>query len=372
MPKQKASSGAFLVNEAIQNLHDMCIKNEDWIKKLKEQHDELLVNITKKQDELETRIGNMETQISDIYMKRTPSFDENQQNLNEIKRQSSEIIKTLFCLSEQSELNNITHTEKMTNNPTTSTVSVSNMGSDSDYSITTTPSRLKNNIQKLRPHSTMVPSRSAMPVFCGKYSENPKQFIIRVEEYAATVYGWDQAVLLRGMSQFLEGTALDWYCQLKAFHRCPQRWEEFVNIFLSQFNSPIRIARNKQKWYECKQLENETLNNFLVRLRAIWSEQRPKETESDLVKHFLSRMRSDLCMVLKISPGATLDEIMLEAQKVEEIMHFCKKQYEADYFKHTSSIGKDTSDRHENGDEDDDDNDNNSYCKSTQSSSIEK
>ncbi|CAF3725396.1 unnamed protein product, partial [Rotaria sp. Silwood1] len=65
-------------------------------------------------------------------------------------------------------------------------------------------------------------------------------------------------------------------------HRRPQTWTEFTDVFLAQFNSPVRRAKQEQEWHECKQKEDETINEFLVRLRALWKEQKPKETEADL------------------------------------------------------------------------------------------
>lgn len=277
MPKEKVPFETLSVKKAIQCINDMCIQNTDRIKKLQQQHDELLINITQKHEELETRIINIQSQISDICMKTTSNLAENQQNFNEIKQRCNEIVKTLFSFSEHSEPKNINHDEKMANTPTTSIVPVLNMVVDPDDSSKTAPSLSKNAIQVSKPHSIMVLSPRTIPIFSGKHSENPKQFLIRVEEYAETVYGWDQVTLLRGISQFLKGAALDWYCQLKAFCRHPQRWVEFVTTFLSQFNSPMRIIRNEHKWYECKQLENETLNEFLIRLRALWSEHRKKK-----------------------------------------------------------------------------------------------
>ena len=147
-----------------------------------------------------------------------------------------------------------------------------------------------------------------------------------MQEYVETVHGWNQTTLLRGISQFLRDTALEWYCQLRIYHRQPETWAEFIDLFLSQFNSPIRNARQEQEWHECKQRENETINEFLVRLRAIWTEQKPTETEVDLVRHLLCKMRSDLLNMIGISRGASLDEIVMEAQKAEEILYHRNKQ----------------------------------------------
>lgn len=181
-------------------------------------------------------------------------------------------------------------------------------------------------ITPLSSHSIIIPPSSSIPTFSGKHSERPKQFIIRIQEYAETVLGWDRVTLLTGISQFLRDTALDWHCQLKISGRQPQTWTEFIELFLSQFNSPIRSARQEQEWYECKQKEDETINEFIIRLRALWTEQKPKETEVDLVRHLFCKMRNDLLSMIGVPRGATLDEIILEAQKVEEVLYRRKKE----------------------------------------------
>jgi hypothetical protein len=170
-------------------------------------------------------------------------------------------------------------------------------------------------------HTVVVPPTSAIPIFYGKISENPRQFLIRIKEYTKTVNQWDDTVVLNGISQFLRDTALDWYCQLCMNHRRPQLWTEFVDLFLIQFNSPIRRARQEQEWRECKQNENETINQFVVRLRTLWCEQKPKETETDLIRHLLCKMRQDLLSMIGVSKCESIDEIVIEAQKIEEILY---------------------------------------------------
>jgi hypothetical protein len=170
-------------------------------------------------------------------------------------------------------------------------------------------------------HSIIVPPSSAAPAFHGKYSESPTQFLIRVQEYAESVHAWDRPTLLNGISQFLRDSALEWYCQLRMSHRRPQTWSEFTDLFLAQFNSPVRKARQEQEWHECKQKENETINEFLVRLRALWKEQKPMETERDLVKHLFCRMRNDLLNMIGISRNASLDEVITEVQQIEDILY---------------------------------------------------
>ncbi len=75
-------------------------------------------------------------------------------------------------------------------------------------------------------------------------------------------------------------------------HRRPQTWTEFVAVFLNQFNSPIRRARQEQLWKNCKQEENKTINEFVVRLRALWRERKLDETEDDLIRHLMCKMNS--------------------------------------------------------------------------------
>jgi len=183
---------------------------------------------------------------------------------------------------------------------------------------TTTPSAFPLNGVK---NSIIVPPSSTAPAFHGKYSESPTQFLIRVQEYAESVHAWDHPTLLNSISQFLRDSALEWYCQLRMSHRRLQTWAEFTDLFLAQFNSPLRKARHEQEWHECKQKENESINEFLVRLRTLWREQKPKETEADLVKHLFCRMRNDLLNMIGISRNASLDEVMIEVQQIEEILY---------------------------------------------------
>ena len=175
-------------------------------------------------------------------------------------------------------------------------------------------------VSPMRP-SIIVPPSSAAPAFHGKSSESPTQFLIRVQEYAESVHAWDRLTLVNGISQFLRDSALEWYCQLRLSHRRPQTWTEFEDLFLAQFNSPIRKARQEQEWHECKQRENETINEFLVRLRALWREQKPRETEADLVKHLFRRMRNDILTMIGVSRNASLDEVMVESQQIEDVLY---------------------------------------------------
>lgn len=178
-------------------------------------------------------------------------------------------------------------------------------------------------------HTVVIPPSAAIPVFHGRISENPRQFLIRVKEYTQTVNNWNDTNLLHGISQFLRDSALEWYCQLRVTQRQPQSWTEFSVQFLTQFNSPLRRAKKEQEWRECHQRPNETINEFVVRLRTLWSEQKPHETEMDLIRHLRCKMRNDLLTMIGVSKGESLDEIITEAQKVEEILYQRSKYSQA-------------------------------------------
>jgi hypothetical protein len=175
-------------------------------------------------------------------------------------------------------------------------------------------------------HTIVIPPTSCIPTFQGIISENPRQFLIRMKEYAETINHWNEQSLLNGLSQFLRGTALEWYCQLRTSHRHPQTWTEFVTVFLNQFNSPMRRARHEQLWKNCKQEENETINEFIVRLRTLWREQKPNETEEDLIRHLMRKMKNSLWTMIGTCRYETLDDIIFEAQKVEEALYQRAKQ----------------------------------------------
>ncbi len=68
------------------------------------------------------------------------------------------------------------------------------------------------------------------------------------------------------------------------------------------------------------------MNEFVIRLQALWVEQKPKESEVDLVRHLFCKMWNDLLSMIGVSRGATLDEIILEAQKVDEVLYRRKKE----------------------------------------------
>ncbi|CAF1425813.1 unnamed protein product [Adineta ricciae] len=217
-------------------------------------------------------------------------------------------------------------------------------------SIHSNSSILNNN----RPQTVFLPTSTNAPVFHGKPTDRPWQFLIRIEEYTETVHMWGEDLLLRGISQFLKDTALDWYCQLRSCNCLPRTWAEFKQAFVKQFNSPIRIAQKIQEWKECKQNQDETMNEFIIRLRALWIEQFPLETETDLIKHLFCKMRPDILNIMGCPKINSLQEILTEAQRVEEIIYHRQKQYNTgkrtfsnsnynnnnNYYKNNNSIPK--------------------------------
>lgn len=175
--------------------------------------------------------------------------------------------------------------------------------------------------------STIVlPPTSALPTFSGKPSDRPRQFLLRLVEYTRTVNKWSTTTLLHGMSQFLKDSALEWYCQLSATHTLPSTWAQFEQRFLAQFHSPIRIAQQEHEWNECKQLDNETINEFIVRLRSLWLEQKPDEIETDFIRHLFCKMRPDMLTMMNATRSVSLDDLIIEAQHVEEILYLRNKE----------------------------------------------
>ncbi|CAF4904068.1 unnamed protein product, partial [Rotaria magnacalcarata] len=45
-------------------------------------------------------------------------------------------------------------------------------------------------------HTIVIPPSAAIPTFNGNISENPRQFLIRVKEYAETINHWNDQALL--------------------------------------------------------------------------------------------------------------------------------------------------------------------------------
>jgi Retrotransposon gag protein len=191
-----------------------------------------------------------------------------------------------------------------------------------------------------RPNSTQNPlapptntivlqSNAPPPTFSGKSAEHPRQFLLLLEQHAKTVNHWSRSTLLQGISQFLTKEALEWYCQLRHSPEMPQDWDDFSELFLNQFHSPLRAAQQKEEWVACKQEEDETINHFSVRLRSIFDEQNPTGTHEQFKQHLFIKMRPDMLALLSYTRSSTLRNVMLEAQKLEQLLYGRnKEQYE--------------------------------------------
>ena len=171
-----------------------------------------------------------------------------------------------------------------------------------------------------------MPPATSIPTFSGKSIENPRQFLLRIEQYTCTVNNWFRNTLLRGIFQLLKDDALEWYGQLYHTNTLPNNWSDFSTRFLTQFYSPIRIAQQEQVWIECKQYDDETINQFVVRLRSLWLEQKSDEHESDFIKHLFCKMRPDILNLMNLPRSSSLDTIIREAQNVEEILFLRHKE----------------------------------------------
>ncbi|CAF1048214.1 unnamed protein product [Didymodactylos carnosus] len=337
------------IEEAVKRLVEVETTNRNRISKLEGQIDEMLKsftdyreqNINSTRNELQTmsetmseRIGSIQLMTVSFYAEAKSNYDENKQQLKQVyddlKTNMSRIVSTLNQMADSRPIasnmiydkeakveehaieqnrkerlsRTITHTTThVLGHP--SQMSTYNLGHPSQTSLNMLESDIKYipTVPQVLPlngvkHSIIVPPSSAAPAFYGKHTE------------------------INGISQFLRDSALEWYCQLRLSHRRPQTWKEFTELFLAQFNSPIRKARQEQEWDECKQKENETINEFLVRLRALWREQKPKETGRDLVKHLFCRMRNDLLNLIGIMHrNASLDEVITEVQQIEDILY---------------------------------------------------
>ena len=302
------------------------------------------------------RMGNMQVQTQEWQTNTIVKLNEGQQQWNsltdEVRDMKTEIQKITATIIANLSSNNIHQTnEDSTSAPYTyQTTSTPNRITVQSASITSKATAEQHHNQHTSEHQTtmppnapivhtvVVPPTSAIPIFHGKPSESPRQFLIRIKQYTQTVHQWNESSLLNGIGQFLRDTALEWYCQSHLTHSQPQTWAEFVVLFLAQFNSPIRRARQEQEWRECRQRENETINEFLVRLRTLWTEQKPNETEADLIKHLMCKMRNDLLTMIGVSKWESLDEMILEAQRIEEILYRRLK-----YHRQSNSIQQTTS-----------------------------
>ena len=319
MTTEKTTAEKVSVEKAINHVLETCSRITDRVTQLETQvkeihkisnhrYEEISIALPKLRDDLSSQVEQIQAQTKEWHVETASKLEEYQRLLKVILHQleilNKEELPTQLNLQRPYTIQTNDSILMQPNlNTTQQPTYVENHETQIPRNVTAAPVS----------HTVVIPPSSAIPVFSGKLSERPNQFLIRVQEYAETVHGWDHLTLLNDISQFLRDTALEWYCQLRISYRRPQTWSEFVNLFPSQFDSPIRSARQEQEWYECKQRENETINAFVVRLRALWVEQKPKETEVDLIRHLFCKMRNDLLGMIGVPRGASLDEIIYEA-----------------------------------------------------------
>ncbi|CAF1523513.1 unnamed protein product [Didymodactylos carnosus] len=176
------------------------------------------------------------------------------------------------------------------------------------------------------PQTVIIPAPTTIPQYSGTPSEKPLQFLLRLQHFASSMYGWTDTVLLQGISTFLQDTALDWYTQLSLTHALPTTWSEFQHLFIEQFTSPLRLAQTEEQWNHCVQRSDEPISQFLVRLRGIWYEAKPTETEHDLIQHLYAKMRPDLATFMGVLEHPTLNQFMDKARSAEKIIFSMQQQ----------------------------------------------
>ena len=190
---------------------------------------------------------------------------------------------------------------------------------------------VQNNLMGTNYHRTptmYMPPESTAPIFHGYLSEQPAKFLYSIKDYFDATYMWGEDALLQRISIYLKGDAQEWITYLRKNNKFPKSWAEFTQQFMTHFNSPMRRTQQKQKWKECRQKENETIMQFSLRVRALWEEVYPKETEEDLVEHLLSKMHVKVMNAI-VGHGryTTVEQIISHAQIVEEA-HYRREQNE--------------------------------------------
>lgn len=193
-----------------------------------------------------------------------------------------------------------------------------NQTSTSHPSLTPSSPQDPNHILAPRPTIIIQPPTNA-PSFSGKSTERPRPFLLQLHQYTNSSFGWDTEILLQNVGQFLKDNALEWYTQIITSHHPPLTWDVFQNLFLQQFSSPLRVAQIEHQWNRCIQKSDEPINDFLIRLRSLWSEHKPEETERDLVRHLLTKIRPPLLPLIGVLPDHNLDNFLIRAREAELI-----------------------------------------------------
>ena len=171
----------------------------------------------------------------------------------------------------------------------------------------------------------IVQPPTAAPSFSGKADDRPRPFLLQLVQYTSSSYGWDKEYLFHNIGQFLKDTALEWYTQITNSANCPDNWDMFETLFLQQYRTPLRLAQTEQEWKKCTQKPNESINEFLVRLRSLWTDHKPRETERDLVRHLFTKARPELISLIGVLNEPTL-KIFMERAREAEVIEFSRKK----------------------------------------------
>ncbi|CAF3043255.1 unnamed protein product [Rotaria sp. Silwood2] len=174
--------------------------------------------------------------------------------------------------------------------------------------------------------TVIIQQATIAPSFSGKADEKPRPFLLQLHQYTNSSYGWDKEMLLQNIGQFLKGTAFEWYIQIITSHSPPLHWDTFQTLFLQQFSSPLRLAQIEQEWNRSIQRPDESIIEFLVRLRSLWSEHKPNETERDLVRHLFTKIRPELVPLIGVLSDPTLENFLERAREAELIDFSRSKQ----------------------------------------------
>ncbi|CAF4471027.1 unnamed protein product [Didymodactylos carnosus] len=142
-----------------------------------------------------------------------------------------------------------------------------------------------------------------------------------------TLFGASDSKLLRNISNWLTGSASDWYLQLSQAHRLPETWSQYKRLFLARFRSPERVEALKIERSRCAQKENETAADFYQRYLGLNLEINPKSSEKQLKKYFMRKLRPALRLWMKGDPERmSIDEILKMAEKAEIELLYQRKE----------------------------------------------
>ena len=143
--------------------------------KIEEKYNQICKGITRKYEEMEARIDNIQSQTNEMHLKTISTLDEDKQQFDAIKQQCSEIMGTLYPLAneEQSESQNIQKFPRSTNNYLASTQPVLNIDDHSNNTNKTMPSIRVSGVKISKLHSFMIAPPIIMPISMGNIQKVP-------------------------------------------------------------------------------------------------------------------------------------------------------------------------------------------------------